>query len=175
MNSLMTFVYAFAKGKKLLFTNTILAAAACFMLALPVASFAGDGNDDDPGKRVAYRSAEWVHLETTDGVEIFYKYADCNDRVNGMNFEYLQFKFVNNTTKQKHLKWNYELYYDNRCVSCGDAEEHTVSLNLAPDQVYASDCENYNTDKIGVFSRALDAKAERLTKFKLANLTVNSK
>lgn len=171
MNSLITFLCAFVNIKRTHLATIFTVFALSLSLVIPTAVMAGDDNGD-PGEQVSERNTEWQLLESRYGVDIYYKHADCNDAQNGLNFEFLQFKFVNATASEKQLSWNYELYYADRCVSCGDTQEHASSLTLAPNQVYSSDCENYNFDKIGVFSRALDADTEKLTQFKLANLNI---
>jgi len=143
--------------KKFIFCNLILIFSS-------YALFAQETNAD---------KVKWTLYKELNGVQISYKYVECNDIHNGIFKEMLYFQLINTTDISMNISFNEEIWYNNKCVSCGkNSPEYHKEFVLEPGGELGPDCDSGNNLKI--FSKFLNnTKASELTKFELNNLTIN--
>ena len=99
----------------------------------------------------------------------------CNDVKNGTNREYIFLSFTNKTSKTIEVSFFTEIYYSNKCYSCGNPEEYTHKITLSPNQTLTGDCSNKTTGN-SIFSKMLDgATTTKLTKYSIQNVSVKTK
>jgi len=118
---------------------------------------------------------EWKLYESDNGIQIYYKKADRNDRANGVFQELILFKFVNTTNTKFEVSWKTENWYDGKCWNCNKTtkeEAHKILLD-AGESIEGETNLTMENKKFSLFSKFLnyDDKPE-LTKFKFINLTV---
>ncbi len=119
------------------------------------------------------QSDDWQVLTQKDGVEIKYKYSDC-DLERGFDQEWVLLQFNNTTATKKTLIWDLELYFNNDCKTCGSDEYHLVQ-ELKPNESMEGICSVNTNTNLRIFSKFLNRENRtELTDFKLANLQVVS-
>ncbi len=119
---------------------------------------------------------EWKLYEDNNGVQIYYKKADRNDRANGIFQELILFKFVNTTNTSLAVSWKTENWYDGKCWNCNkNTKEAAYKIVLdAGESIEGETSLTTDNKKFSLFSKFLnyDDKPE-LSKLKFINLTVN--
>lgn len=117
----------------------------------------------------------WTLLFEKSGIQVFYKYADCNDVKNGIFQEMAYLKLVNTTNLNVTLDWDLKRWLNDKCVNCeSNNPEHHFSFKLNAGETKSGSCENrFEFRELSVFSKFLnmDNKAT-LTKFSLENFIV---
>jgi len=116
---------------------------------------------------------KWQLYSELNGVQIFYKYVECNDVHNGIYSEYVYIRIINTTNVAMNISWDEEIWYDNKCFSCGkNPAEFHKEFTIDAGDIMEPSCKTKRSLKI--FSKFLNnTKASELTKFKLNNLTIN--
>jgi hypothetical protein len=120
-------------------------------------------------------SSDWKLTKELNGVQFYTQKVNCHDEVNGIHKEIVVVKVVNTTGYKFQIKWNYELWYDNKCVNCGvKNKENAFTYVIDADQTLEGDCISKKDKGLQIFSKFLNYndKAE-LTKFNIVNVTVN--
>jgi len=119
------------------------------------------------------KSDEWTLHKEASGIQIFYKYADCNIPSEGFYKEMVLLKFVNTTQTPLKIKWQREAWYNGKCSSCG-LDEYKFELEVPAGETITGDCDIYAPSKLKIFSKFLDLKSNvGLDKFNIAVLEVN--
>lgn len=115
---------------------------------------------------------KWILYKEQNGVQIHYKYVECNDIHNGIFKEMLYFQFVNTVNASMNVSFDEELWYNDKCISCKTiSSEYHKEFVLEPGGVSEPDCETGHNLKI--FSKFLNnTKASQLSKFELINLII---
>ncbi len=117
----------------------------------------------------------WTLLMEKSGIQVFYKYADCNDEKNGIFQEMAYLKFVNTTNMNVALDWDLKRWLDDKCVNCdSNNPEHHFSFKLNAGETKSGTCENRSDFReLSIFSKFLNMQNRTtLTKFSLENFIV---
>lgn len=117
----------------------------------------------------------WTLLINNSGIQVFYKYADCNDVKNGLFQEMVYLKVVNTTNLNVILDWDLKRWLNDDCVNCNTNEkEHHFSIKLNSGETKSGNCENRGIlRELVIFSKFLNMEnKQKLTKFSLDNFTV---
>lgn len=127
---------------------------------LSVSAFAGNGDK------------EWTLHKEVNGIQIYYKYVDCNIPSEGYYQEIVLLKFVNTTQTPLKIKWQREAWYEGKCSSCGQ-DEYKFDLQIPAGETIVGDCELRTSSKFKIFSKFLDLKSNvKLEKFNIAVIEV---
>ncbi len=119
------------------------------------------------------KSKDWTLHKESGGIQIFYKYTDCNIPSEGFYREMVLLKFVNTTQTPLKIKWQREAWYNGKCSSCG-LDEYKFELELPAGETIAGECDIRTPSKLKIFSKFLDLKSNTsLDKFNIAVLEVN--
>jgi len=113
-------------------------------------------------------SQNWEIYESFELVDIFYRYSDCSDPVNGVYPEHLLFKVVNKTNKKIYVYWEFVLFYNNQPEQPAP-DENLVQVHLGPNERLEGTCDNLHQTKLGVFFRYKE-KETLLTDFQFNEL-----
>lgn len=118
---------------------------------------------------------QWTLYGEESGVQIYYKYQECNKPTDGIFKEYVLLQFLNTSEASIAISWDNELWYNNVCQTCkSENGEYHYEINLGPGESIEGDC-NDNYD-LRLFSKFLNYRDKAtLTKFDLKNLTVTQK
>jgi len=121
----------------------------------------------------AQNSKEWLLHKESNGIQIFYKYTDCNLPSEGIYKEMVLLKFVNTTQLPLKIRWQREAWYEGKCTSCG-SDEYKFVLEIPAGETIVGDCDIYAPSKLKIFSKFLDLKSNvHLEKFNLDILEVS--
>ncbi len=121
----------------------------------------------------AQNSKEWLLHKEANGVQIYYKYTDCNIPSEGVYKEMVILKFVNTTQVPLKIKWQREAWYEGKCTSCG-SDEYKFELEIPAGETIVGECDIYAPSKLKIFSKFLDLKSNvYLEKFNLDILEVS--
>lgn len=116
---------------------------------------------------------EWTLHKEVNGIQIYYKYIDCNIPSEGYYREQVLLKFVNTTQTPLKIRWQKEAWYEGKCTSCGK-DEYKFELEIPAGETVVGDCDIYSPSKLKIFSKFLDLKSEvHLEKFNIAVIDVN--
>ncbi|OPZ98962.1 MAG: hypothetical protein BWY70_01100 [Bacteroidetes bacterium ADurb.Bin408] len=119
------------------------------------------------------KSKDWTLHKETGGIQIFYKYSDCNIPSEGYYREMVLLKFVNTTQTPLKIKWQREAWYNGKCSSC-DLDEYKFELELPAGETVTGECDIRTPSKLKIFSKFLDLKSNTsLDKFNITVLEVN--
>lgn len=117
--------------------------------------------------------SDWSNLLKNDQVEIAYKMLDCNKPMDGLYAEYAILSLKNKTAKTLIISWQNEVYYNNKCASCGNESEYTYQLTLKPNETIIPNCDLSAGQGLKVFSKWTQTNNVRtLTQINITNLSV---
>jgi hypothetical protein len=121
----------------------------------------------------AQNSGSWQLYANQGDVSIFYKYDDCKIPSQGFNQSWVYIKIENKSKEKKNITWQYELFYDGLCRTCGK-DEYKVSFDLNPGEIKEGTCALGRSEMLNIFVKHLDIRnVEVLTDFKLSNIIVH--
>jgi hypothetical protein len=123
----------------------------------------------------AEQPKSWTLLMEKSGIQVFYKYADCNDLKNGIFQEMVYLKIVNTTNLNVVLDWDLKTWINNECSNCtNNSKEHHFSIKVNAGDFKSGSCETRSEFReLAIFSRFLNMENKYLlTKFSLENFTV---
>lgn len=152
--------------KKNFFLIILVALFSVFVIA---------GNDNNQiGKEI--KNTEWKLLSEKNGVQIYFKYENCNDEVNDIHQENVVLKVVNTTNQNITIEWDTELWYNDNCRTCNmkNGENHNkIQLNAGETKI--GSCEKrHQLRELVIFSKFTKYENKvNLTKFQLNNIVVN--
>lgn len=118
--------------------------------------------------------AEWTLFQSSNGVEIYTKEIVCSPAGNDVLAEMIIFKVTNKTGNTKNISWQYDLYYNQQCKTCGK-DEYQINFDLNGYQTIEGICRS----KQGLPNLYIHKKfvnkiinTEELTEFNLSELTI---
>lgn len=116
---------------------------------------------------------EWKLHKEVSGVQIYYKYTECNIPSEGYYREQVLLKFVNTTQTPLKIRWQRESWYEGKCTTCG-IDEYKFSLKIPAGETIEGICDIYSNQDLKIFSKFLDLKSNvQLEKFNVAVIDVN--
>ena len=116
---------------------------------------------------------EWQLHKESNGIQIYYKYVDCNIPSEGYYQEQVLLKFVNTTQTNLKIKWQREAWYEGKCTSCGK-DEYKFALEIPAGETIVGECDIYQPSYLKIFSKFLDLKSNvHLEKFNIAVIDVS--
>ena len=129
------------------------------------------------------RTDVWKEYTTFEGIKIEYRFQDCDSEGVGSfrNQTLVFFRFTNTTSTNIQLSWMVETYRNDVCENCAkivkNADEHSFSLKLEPNQVIEGDCSSFENRELYLFSNFVnqitgmsDDVMVAITDFKFINL-----
>ena len=141
-------------------TNNLFFTFLLIIIFISAASYAKKGDN------------EWILHKEVNGIQIYYKYVECNIPSEGYYQEQVLLKFVNTTQTPLKIKWQREAWFQGKCTSCGK-DEYKFELNIPAGESIVGDCDIYSPSKLKIFSKFLDLKSEvKLEKFNIDVLEV---
>ncbi|MCF8296915.1 MAG: hypothetical protein K9J13_05150 [Saprospiraceae bacterium] len=121
------------------------------------------------------KPTEWKQFKEVSGVLIYYKFQEHHSEKDGLHQELLLLKMVNTTSSNLKIQWDIELWYDDKCTTCGKNmynENHKEFVLKESDSVEGNSDVESNWD-LKIFSKFLNHKnIPELTKFELTKLIV---
>lgn len=115
---------------------------------------------------------EWTLYSSENGVEIFYKYADCISN-QGTDQERVILKFNNTNNFAVSIEWKTNIYYNGKCHNCNSDDHEFVSKQkILRESSIEGNCED-RSSRLSFYSDFLDYEAkQKLTNFELVNVSV---
>lgn len=117
-------------------------------------------------------NSNWKTYNKIDGVEINFKYIECNKPSQGTFKEYIVFQFVNTNSTKVEVSYSQLLWYDEEQKTFGD-KEYQRQLRLDPNQTIETTCDSYL--EYNIFSKFLNYNKAELTKFELSEMKITNK
>ena len=121
---------------------------------------------------------DWTIYNTFDGVEVEYKYQECNSGA-VKNQVLVLFRFSNNSPDHKTLSWTTKHYRAGECYNCAniDSHEYRHEISLSPGEIVEADGTSKEDDNIYLFSSfvnlAKGMPATKLTGFEFININID--
>lgn len=112
----------------------------------------------------------WEIYNEINGIQIKYKYVECNNPSQGTYKEYVVFQFINKTDNNVEISFLHTLWYDGTKMT-SESDEYEKHLKIKPKQVFETSCDKnrgYN-----IFSKFLNYNKAELTGFELDNINVD--
>jgi len=110
---------------------------------------------------------QWKLHKEQQGVQIYFKYTDCNIPSEGYYQQQVLLKFVNTTQTPLKVKWQKEAWYEGKCATCGK-DEYKFELKIPAGETIVGECDIYSPSYLKIFSKFLDFDAKvQLEKFNL--------
>lgn len=152
----------------------------CILLVLSSSStiLAQNPEGDEEGLAISTIGTEWVLLQDIQGIQIYGKRTECNDIMNGMYKEFVLLRIVNTMEVNFRIEWDMQLWYDEKCRTCGLANnaEYHYMIEVAGGEAREGNCSLNSPRELTLFLRFLNYEhIAKLTKFNFANLKVNPK
>jgi hypothetical protein len=119
-------------------------------------------------------SVNWMTYFENDQVKIEYKFSECDPEM-GYDFEQVNLRFVNKSTKKMVIDWHIHLYYDEKCLTCDYPVEYARTIGLHPNETREGNCDRETINELKLFSKFIDvnySKGAILTSFQLASLNI---
>jgi hypothetical protein len=114
--------------------------------------------------------ANWSILEATPEFKIEMRTQYCNREEDDLDKTELILKITNLTKVELNLMWDFEYYYDNKCLNCGqDSPEFEGSLKLLPLETKEGQCEQGDRT-LRHFVKFENIETRVLTDFKIKNI-----
>jgi hypothetical protein len=118
--------------------------------------------------------AEWSLFQSSNGVEIYTKEVVCSPASNDVLAEMIIFKVINKTGNAKNVSWQYDLYYNQQCKTCGK-DEYQINFDLNGYQTIEGICHSkQGLPNLYIHKRFVNkiTNTEELTGFNLSELTI---
>src|ERR1051325_11896901 len=81
----------------------------------------------------AQKNTDWKEYYKKTKVKIYYKYADCDIRAEGISDENVYLRFSNRTDKNISIQYEQEMHFGSKCYNCeGGDYEHIKRVILKP-------------------------------------------
>lgn len=122
--------------------------------------------------------SDWTIYNNFDGVDVEYKYQECNSG-EVKNQVLVLFKFSNNSTESKTLSWTTKHYRAGECYNCAniDSHEYRHEISLASGEIVEADGTSKANDNLYLFSSFINlAKGmptTKLTAFEFINVNID--
>ncbi|PCJ82407.1 MAG: hypothetical protein COA57_13330 [Flavobacteriales bacterium] len=118
---------------------------------------------------------KWNLFASQNGVEIYYKYAQC-DLEMGYDQEWVLLRFVNTAASTKTVKYHKIMEINGVCKTCNDPNgEYSMTVVLRANETIEGSCTVYDNAAHHIFSKMTTPNTgieDKLTAFDLRNLTV---
>ena len=118
------------------------------------------------------KGGEWQVYENVNGVEINYRYQECNNVSQGIYKEFVIFKFINTTSNLVEVSYSFLLWYDEKEIMPGN-NENMKHIIIEPKQIFETSCDENR--EYNVFSKFLNYKKSELSNFELIDIVVTQK
>ena len=118
---------------------------------------------------------EWKQYKEMSGVLIYYKYQEYHSEKDGLHQEFLLLKIVNSTSTKLKIQWDIELWYNDKCTTCGKNVfgEHHKEFVMEGGGCLEGSLDKNSSWNLKIFSKFLNYEnIPELTKFELKNLIV---
>ena len=118
-------------------------------------------------------NSNWTLYKEINGVKIFTKINACPLPSTSKSNQYILFKYVNTTNKNKRITGRVDAYYNNLCRSCNldSPNEYEFSIDLKSGQSQVGNCSD-DQKAFKLFYSSEDTRIAPLSKFELSNLNV---
>lgn len=125
---------------------------------------------------------EWTLYKTENGVQVFSKVIPCTTKADpnyaDPNQEFLIFKIVNTNKNKMSVSWNYEVWYDGNCRTCGikdkNNSEYAHKITLKGGETIEGNCQSDLKSGLMLFNGFQKKEnSKKLSKFEMSNLTVS--
>ena len=149
-----------------MFKKTLLVISLCIIAMTGVYAQTSKVSPDEVG-------AEWQPYLENDKVLVEVKKSDCIFKSDGIAQRWILFRFTNKTSAAVQLNYEYDLYYNEICKTCG-SDEYYTTISMAPKEVIEGEC-NIHNNRYYKYAMVefLDMKRnKKLTGFHLNNLSV---
>ena len=119
----------------------------------------------------SFTTNEWTLYYQSNGIQLYYQEADCDDVSNGLFQKFIIIKVINTTDFKVRINWEKELWYNNKCTTCsGENEGSTTEFTSLPKSETVGDCNNRDFSIFQSFKNHKDTPV--LTRFELKNITI---
>jgi len=121
------------------------------------------------------KSQDWKQYKELNGVLIYYKYLEYNSEKDGLHQEFLLLKIVNTTSTKLKIQWDIELWYDDKCTTCGKNfyDENHKEFVMDEGENFEGSLKEDSNWNLKIFSKFLNYEnMPQLTKFELTNLII---
>lgn len=122
--------------------------------------------------------SQWKLYKEVSGLQIFSKDIGCHDIQNGIHEQYIVFQFINSTSETMSVKWQHELWYNDKCITCDKAAtiENTFQFELEPEQAVEGNCDKTGSAGLKIFTHFIgSSKGSSLNNFEFKNLEISFK
>lgn len=123
---------------------------------------------------------KWTALMTLDGIEVEYKFQECNNQT-VRNQVLVLFRFKNTSAIQsKTINWSVKEFRNDVCTNCAQLEAQEVqrSLTLSPGEIVEGDGTSKADNRVYLFSHFIKLVPgmtdQKLTHFEFHNVTVEN-
>jgi len=114
----------------------------------------------------------WKLYKKIDGIEINYRYQECNNPSQGTFKEYVLFQYKNTNDYPVEINYYIEFFYNNNknLTNNNNSEENHRRISVKPKQIIETSC-NKNRE-YNIFSKFLNYNKAELTKFELIDIEI---
>lgn len=116
-------------------------------------------------------------IQVEDGITVKASDVEC-DMSMGLDEDRVLLTFANDNDYAVTVTWSTHMWYDGDCLTCNDQSgEYQFTLSLEPYESISGTCALGESKKLQLFLRFNDVNTDidtELTKFELANFTVNT-
>ncbi|WPP52966.1 hypothetical protein [Catalinimonas niigatensis] len=91
----------------------------------------------------------WTTFQENESFSISYQKIHCNDRSNGVAFDFFAIRLENKSNQKLNLQW----------FNSPEEDEQYVSIILAPGEVMQGSCDSYAHNHLMVLIQAESGKA----------------
>ena len=122
------------------------------------------------------RADAWTELTSQDGISIEYQFVDC-DLERNIKHEWVLLRVTNTTSVAKEVSYDFHLWYNDKCTTCDKEDEYHQTITVPANGSLEGQCSFSDDRALHIISRMLNVPGSKdeLTRFELANLTINSK
>ena len=118
----------------------------------------------------ASNDAGWTDYFSNERISIQVKKVECHEPNKGLHREFLLFRFENKTTQNLDVKFNQELWYNNKLLKTD--KNGAMSIHLNPQQVLEGQCGTIDK-ALAVFCKNLDLKPTSiLSNYSLTSIAI---
>lgn len=122
-----------------------------------------------------FKSNNWTPYIEKDGIQLFYKFEECNIPSEGYYREMVLLKIINNNPQDKEISWDIVLWYKENCVNCDLSNiEQKRNISIPGNAQMEATCALEEGQTLKMFSKFLNYKFDdwELSHFELRNFSV---
>ena len=118
------------------------------------------------------QTEQWTPINTTEGVEISFRYADCEFNA-GYDERRVLLKITNTTSDDAIIDWDTKIWYNGECHNCDRLYEMHKSIEIKAGETRKGVCSRTEEQSLYLFVDFVKEEANRvLTDFELVNIQV---